>query len=100
MFGCDSPAAVVEKSLQFRMADVLPQVRCPYLIVQGAHDFLGLQTALDAFAHATQHDVPVELRVFSAEETGASHCQADNPSIGQAFICDWLADRLKVHPRR
>ena len=96
VFGCDSPAAVVEKCLQLRLAEVVPLIRCPYLIVQGAHDFLGLQTALDAFEHARRHDVPVELRVFNAEETGASHCQADNPSIGQAFICDWLADQLEV----
>ncbi len=94
VFGCGSASAVVEKSLQFGMADLLPRIRCPYLIVQGTHDFLGLQTALDAFDHARRHGVPVELRVFDAEETGASHCQADNPTIGQAFICDWLADRL------
>ncbi|CAN5378192.1 alpha/beta hydrolase [soil metagenome] len=94
VFGCESPADVVEKSRQFGMVDVLPLIRCPYLIVQGAHDFLGLQTALDAFDCAKQAGVPVELRVFDAEETGASHCQADNPTIGQAFICDWLADRL------
>lgn len=35
-------------------------MKVPYLVVQGAHDFLGLQTAVDA------------------------------------YICDWLADKLGV----
>lgn len=28
------------------------------------------------------------------EETGASHCQADNPTIGQEFVADWLQRKL------
>ena len=94
VFGCATPAAVVEKSRQFGMAGFLGRIRCPYLIVQGAHDFLGLQTALDAFECAKRHGVAVTLKVFTAEETGASHCQADNPGPGQAFVCDWLAAQL------
>jgi hypothetical protein len=94
VFGGVTPADVVDKSRQFRMAEFIGKIRCPYLIVQGEHDFLGLQTALDAFECAKGHGVAVALKVFTAEETGASHCQADNPSLGQAFICDWLAAQL------
>jgi hypothetical protein len=94
VFGCNTPADVVEKSRHFRMADFIGSIRCPYLIVQGEHDFLGLQTARDALECAKSHGVPAELRVFSGDETGASHCQADNPNIGQEFICDWLAGHL------
>ena len=53
-----------------------------------------VQTALDAFGCAKRHGVAVTLKVFTAEETGASHCQADNPGPGQAFVCDWLAAQL------
>lgn len=93
-FGCDTPTAVVEKSKQFAMAEFMERIRCPYLIVQGEYDFLGLQTAVDAFDHAKRCGVDAELRVFTGEETGASHCQADNPTLGMEFICDWLARKL------
>jgi hypothetical protein len=38
--------------------------------------------------------VPVELKVFEADETGASHCQADNPTLGHEYICDWITAKL------
>jgi len=90
VFGCNSPQAVVEKSRQFRMADFLGAIACPYLIVQGEHDFLGLQTAVDACEYAQKAGVDVRLKVFTAQDTGASHCQADNPTLGQEFVMDWL----------
>lgn len=94
VFGCDTPTAVVEKSKSLALAGFMERIRCPYLIVQGEHDFLGLQTAVDAFDFAKRCGVDVELRVFTGEETGASHCQADNPTLGMEFICDWLARKL------
>lgn len=96
VYGCGTPEEVVEKSRDFRMADFIGKIECPYLIVQGEHDFLGLQTAVDAFHFAKASGVPVELKVFDAEETGASHCQADNPALGQEFICDWIAEKLDI----
>jgi pimeloyl-ACP methyl ester carboxylesterase len=96
VYGCGTPEEVVEKSRDFRMADFIGKIECPYLIVQGEHDFLGLQTAVDAFHFAKARGVPVELKVFDAEETGASHCQADNPALGQEFICDWIAEKLDI----
>ena len=94
VFGCASPQAVVDKSGQFRMAGFMASIACPYLIVQGEHDFLGLQTAVDAHAFARSAGVDVELHVFTGEDTGASHCQADNPTIGQELIADWLQRKL------
>jgi dipeptidyl aminopeptidase/acylaminoacyl peptidase len=93
-FGCRTADEVLEKSRQLRMASFLGDIRCPYLIVQGEHDFLGLQTAVDAFEFARASGVPVELKVFEADETGASHCQADNPTLGHEYICDWMTAKL------
>ena len=44
---------------------------------------LGLQTARDAFDFARAAGVAAEFKVFCGEETGAAHCQADNPTLGQ-----------------
>ena len=33
------------------------------------------------------------------EETGAEHCQHDNPTLGQEVLADWLADRFGIDQR-
>jgi hypothetical protein len=40
--------------------------------------------------------VNVTLRFVTPEETGADHCQHDNPTIGQELMADWLADRFGI----
>jgi hypothetical protein len=37
--------------------------------------------------------------MVSAEETGAEHCQHDNPTLGQEVMLDWLADRFGIDQR-
>jgi hypothetical protein len=39
------------------------------------------------------------LRILDPEETGAEHCQHDNPTIGQEVLADWLADRFGIDQR-
>jgi hypothetical protein len=34
------------------------------------------------------------LKVFTAEETGAAQAHADNPSLANEYIFDWLESRL------
>ena len=72
------------------------RIQCPYLITHGECDFAGLEVARTSFAYLKERGVNVSLRIFTAEETGASHCQIDNPSLGQEFICDWMADQLGI----
>ena len=36
------------------------------------------------------------MRILQPEETGAEHCQHDNPTIGQEVMCDWLADLFGI----
>ena len=44
--------------------------------------------------------VDVTLRFVTEDETGAEHCQHDNPTIGQELMADWLADRVRNRPAR
>jgi hypothetical protein len=39
------------------------------------------------------------LRLVSEDETGAEHCQHDNPTIGQELMADWLADCFGIDQR-
>jgi hypothetical protein len=38
--------------------------------------------------------------LLSEEETGAEHCQHDNPTIGQEILADWLADRFGINQQQ
>jgi dienelactone hydrolase len=95
-FGVDSMAAALEKGEQFTLEGALEHMQCPYLIVHGGHDVLGVAQAQRVYDYAREHGVDVTLALLSEEETGAEHCQHDNPTIGMEYLCDWLADRFGV----
>lgn len=99
VFGSDSIEGVVAKADQFTLEGAIDKIRCPFLIVHGEEDFVGTQHATDAYDYARKHGVNVEIKWFSAEETGASHCQIDNLTIGMEYVCDWLAKTLKIDER-
>lgn len=70
------------------------KIGCPMLVALGERDWLEaghVRKCCEALV-AGGHDV--ELKVFSAAETAASHAQRDNPTIANEFIFDWIADRL------
>jgi dipeptidyl aminopeptidase/acylaminoacyl peptidase len=75
------------------------KIRCPYLICHGGSDVLSVQQALKVYEYAKTHGVDVTLEMIGEEETGAEHCQHDNPTIGQEKMADWLADRLGIDQR-
>ena len=54
----------------------------------------------EAFPLARAHGVNATLRFVTPEETGAEHCQHDNPTIGQELMADWLADVFGIDQRR
>jgi hypothetical protein len=40
----------------------------------------------------------VTLRIFTSDETAAAQGHADNTTLANEFIFDWLASRLGIHP--
>jgi dienelactone hydrolase len=99
VFGGRSMAEVAEICKRFRLEGVLDEMKCPYLICHGGHDVLGVQTAQLVYDYARNAGIDVTLRMVSAEETGAEHCQHDNPTLGQEVMLDWLADRFGIDQR-
>lgn len=100
VFGVKTMADVVERTKQFNLRGVLRSMKCPYLIVHGGHDVLGVVAAGKLHGAAKDAGVDVTLRVVTEEETGADHCQHDNPTIGQELMIDWLADRFGIDQRK
>jgi pimeloyl-ACP methyl ester carboxylesterase len=89
-------AALEAKFEDFVLEGVQHQIRCPYLITEGECDFVGFKYAVEAYEYSKAHGQEVTFKVFTTEETGAAHCQIDNPTLGMEYICDWLADNLNV----
>jgi dienelactone hydrolase len=94
VFGAETMDRLVEVTEPFDLEGVVRLIRCPFLIVAGELDNFGTHNARSVHEEAVAAGLDVTIRWFSPEETGASHCQIDNPTIGMELIADWLADRL------
>lgn len=99
VFGVKNMVEAFEKGRDFTLEGVIDKIRCPYLIVHGGYDVLGVEQANKVYQYAKDHGVNVELDLIGEEETGAEHCQHDNPTLGQERVNDWLADVFKIDQR-
>ena len=96
ILGVDTVEQALEKLEPFRLDGVVQQMRCPFLIVHGADDEqVPLVDAQSLYAASGSPDKT--LRVFTAEEGGAQHCQRDYLTKVVAVMWDWFEDKL--HPR-
>lgn len=96
VFGAGSMREALEMGKAFTLEGIVDRIRCPYLIVHGGFDVLGVRQAQHTFDAAKEGGVDVTLRLVQEGETGAEHCQHDNPTLGQDIIGDWLADRFNI----
>jgi dipeptidyl aminopeptidase/acylaminoacyl peptidase len=99
VFAASSMKEALEKAKPFTLEGHIENMKCPYLIVHGGHDVLGVAQAARVHDYAKAKGVDVTLRLVSEEETGADHCQHDNPTIGQELMADWLADVFGIDER-
>ncbi|MBI3371038.1 MAG: alpha/beta hydrolase [Betaproteobacteria bacterium] len=96
VFGAKTMAEAIAKATPFKLEGVLGEMRCPYLVIHGGHDVLGVENSKTVYEYAKSKGVNVTLRLTSEEETGAEHCQHDNPTLGQELMIDWLADVFRI----
>jgi hypothetical protein len=96
VFGGNSMAEVAQIVRPFTLEGVLEEMRCPYLVTHGVHDVLGQQDPPRVVEYARRKGVNIAYREVTAEETGADHCQHDNPTLGSDIVVDWLAHQLDI----
>ncbi|MCP1673762.1 dipeptidyl aminopeptidase/acylaminoacyl peptidase [Natronocella acetinitrilica] len=99
VFGVSNMREAFEKGKDFKLEGVIDKIRCPYLIVHGGYDVLGVDQATKVYEYAKANGVNVTLDLIGEEETGAEHCQHDNPTLGQERVNDWLADVFGIDQR-
>ena len=85
--------AAMDKIRDYTLEGVAQRIECPTLVCHGANDRLStLHVAQQLYDAIGARDKT--LKVFSEEDGGAEHCQADNRQVGTDYIADWLAARL------
>jgi dienelactone hydrolase len=95
IFGVDSLEAALKKLEPFRLDGVVQKMRCPFLVTHGAQDEqIPLSHAQALYDACGSKDKT--LRIFTAEEGGAQHCQRDYLTLGIAEMWNWFEDKL-VH---
>jgi dienelactone hydrolase len=93
ILGVDSLDEALKKLEPFRLDGVVQNMRCPFLVVHGEDDEqIPLRDAQALYEASGSADKT--LRVFTAEEGGAQHCQRDYLSLGTAVMWNWLEERL------
>ena len=93
ILGVDSMDAALKKLEPFRLDGVVQKMRCPFLLVHGEDD----EQIPMADAHALYNACGSRdktLRVYTAEEGGAQHCQRDYLTLVVADMWNWFEDKL------
>ena len=93
VMGTETMEQALDRVKQWTMADAIPLLTQPLLIVHGGEDkAIPLSDARKAIEAAGSTDK--ELRVFTGADGGFEHCNADDPDPARQLIADWFADHL------
>lgn len=93
ILGVDTLEEALNTLEDFRLDGVVQNMKCPFLIVHGEDDEqVPLKDAEKLFAASGSEDKT--LRVFSAEEGGAQHCQRDYLTLGIYTMWNWFEEKL------
>ena len=84
----------LKKLEPFRVDGIAQRVGCPFLLMHGFEDAqVSNEDARKMFDAIGSRDKT--LKVFTADEGGAQHCQRDYLPPACEFLADWLEEKLK-----
>ncbi len=93
VFGAKDLDEAVDMAKKFNLAGVAGSIECPFLVVHGENDrIVPLDSAKKLYAAVGSKNKT--LKIFTAAEGGAEHCQVDNRQVGVNYIADWLAANM------
>lgn len=71
-------------------------IKCPVLVCSGEHGWLKPERVKELCDRLKADGSDVTLRIFSGGETASMQGHADNPTLANEYIFDWIADRLGI----
>lgn len=93
VLGVPDMDAAMAKLKDYTLAGVADKITCPFLVVHGERDSI-VPVAYAQRLYDAVGSKKKTLRIFTAEEGGAEHCQGDNRILGANYVADWVADNL------
>jgi dienelactone hydrolase len=79
-----------------RLSRVARNIKCPVLISTGERGWLKAERVRELHDQLQTGGRDVTLKIFTCEETAAAQGHADNPTLANEFIFDWIATRLAI----
>lgn len=80
---------------------LLRSIQCPVLVTVGEKGWLESERVVELTNQIRAEDRDLTLKIFRKGETAAAQGHADNPTLANEFIFDWIASRLReVQPRQ
>ncbi len=97
VMGMPDMDSAMKKCEQYTLEGVADKIEIPFLITHGERDSIS-PTANAHLLFNTIRSKVKTLKIFTAEDGGAEHCQGDNRQFASNYVADWLADVLKATP--
>jgi dienelactone hydrolase len=89
VIGAPDNETALEWAAKFTLDGIAQQIECPVLILHGENDrIVPVEAAQTLYERVGAKNKT--LRIFTAEEGGAEHCQVDNRQLGVDYIGDWI----------
>jgi hypothetical protein len=76
------------------LARVARNIQCPVLISSGERGWLKAERVRELYDHLKADGRDVTLKIFTSEETAAAQGHADNPTLANEFIFDWVTTQF------
>lgn len=80
-----------------RRSSIARYIKCPVLVTLGEHGWLEKDRVTLLFEQVKASHRDIELKIFAGSETAAAQGHADNPTLANEYIFDWISDRLAIH---
>jgi len=77
-----------------RSSRVARNIKCPILITAGERGWLDPDRVTELYGEVRGDCRDSTLKIFTRQETAAAQGHADNPTLANEFIFDWLEARL------
>jgi dienelactone hydrolase len=75
---------------------VARNIKCPVLISIGESGWLKAERVRELYDRLKAEGRDVTLKVFTSDETATAQGHADNPTLANEYIFDWIATRLRI----
>jgi dienelactone hydrolase len=86
----------VAMALRPVVSRVARNIKCPVLISAGERGWLTADRVRELYDGLRAEGRDVTLKIFTSEETASAQGHADNTTLANEFIFDWIASRLGV----